>query len=434
MERRHTVVLGAGLSGLSTCLHLCGDYLVLEREGRPGGLARTESYDGFLFDVTGHWLHLRDERTKALVARLLGDGLVSVERKAAIYVHRTFTRYPFQANLYGLPGPVLRECLRGAVEAAVRRARGGTQRLKTFLDYVHYHFGPGIANHFIVPYNTKLFGVSPAEVTAEWTGRYIPVPDILEVVDGALGFSKEAMGYNATFLYPRENGIEALPRAMFACLDRERFLFNTRPRKIHLGERYVEFGDERVSFEHLVSTIPLPELVAVTEDAPPAIRRAAQRLRCSELRYMNVGLSVPRPLNGLHWIYLPEDRFPFYRVGSASNVLSLVAPQGMSSLYVELRNDRREEDRAVVRALADFLKEIGTIERDAQLLFASFRRHPYGYVIFDRYCTRARSLIMSFFDAHGVHSIGRYGGWTYNSMEDAILDGIRSAEAILARS
>jgi protoporphyrinogen oxidase len=430
MERKELIILGAGLSGLSTALHRGGDYLVLEREGRPGGLTRTEDIEGFLFNHTGHWLHLRDPRIQALVADLLPGGMVTVQRRAAIWSNGVFTLYPFQANLHGLPREVLRECLQGAVAAAVQRAGRKQAEPRNFLEYAHRHFGDGIARHFIVPYNTKLWGVSPAEVTAEWTQRFVPIPDIAQIVDGALGLSREALGYNASFLYPAEGGIETLARAMYARLDPSRFLMNTRPRRLSTAERWVEFGGERVAYGALVSTLALPDLVELAIDAPDAVRDAARRLRCSPLRYVNVALDVPRPLDGNHWIYLPEARYPFYRVGSASNALPGLAPAGRSSLYVELANDQQASEPEVVASLAGFLKEIGSIEHERQIRFAAFREHPWGYVIFDRHCADARAAILDFLASRGVHSIGRYGGWTYNSMEDAILDGLRTAESL----
>ncbi|HOI08924.1 MAG TPA: protoporphyrinogen oxidase, partial [Myxococcota bacterium] len=172
------------------------------------------------------------------------------------------------------------------------------------------------------------------------------------------------------------------------------------------------------------------DLVELAIDAPDAVRDAARRLRCSPLRYVNVALDVPRPLDGNHWIYLPEARYPFYRVGSASNALPGLAPAGRSSLYVELANDQQASEPEVVASLAGFLKEIGSIEHERQIRFAAFREHPWGYVIFDRHCADARAAILDFLASRGVHSIGRYGGWTYNSMEDAILDGLRTAESL----
>ncbi len=442
MERHDIIILGAGLSGLSAALHVGGDFLVLEREDRPGGLTRTEEMDGFLFNHTGHWLHLRDDRVRALVADLLPGRLLTIARRAKVYTHGVFTDYPFQANLCGLPPAVLRECLQGAVEAAMRRAASRRPpRLRTFLDYVRFHFGDGIARHFIVPYNTKLWGVPPDEVTAEWTQRFVPVPDIGQIVDGAIGWGRGGstqdktaphgvVGYNATFLYPAEGGIEALPRAMAARLPRDRLLLNAEVTEVHSRDRVIAVGPERFRYEHLVSTLPLPDLVDRTTDAPPAVRRAASRLRCAPLRYMNVALAVDRPLNGAHWVYLPEPHLPFYRVGSASNAVASLAPPGRSSLYVELANDRRLSERDAVCALAAFLKEIGTIHRESDILFAAFREHPYGYVIYDRHCARARAAILSHYASLGIHSIGRYGAWTYNSMEDAILDGMSVARHI----
>lgn len=430
MERKDLIILGAGLSGLSTALHHGGDYLMLERDGRPGGLTRTEDIEGFLFNHTGHWLHLRDPRIQALVEELLPDGMVTVQRRAAIYSNGVFTLYPFQANLHGLPREVLRECLQGAVEAAVQRASRKDPSPRNFLEYAHRHFGDGIARHFIVPYNTKLWGVSPAEVTAEWTQRFVPVPDIAQIIDGALGLSREAMGYNASFLYPAEGGIEALARALYGRLDASRCRMNTRPQRLSTEGRWLEVGGDRLSYGALVSTLALPDLVELAVDAPDAIRDASRRLRCSPLRYVNVALDVPTPLDGNHWIYLPEARFPFYRVGSASNAIPGLAPEGQSSLYVELANDQLASEAEIVSSLAGFLKEIGSIEHERQIRFAAFREHPWGYVIFDRHCNEARRTILEFFASRGVHSIGRYGGWTYNSMEDAMLDGLRTAELL----
>lgn len=430
MEDRPTIILGAGLSGLSTALHLAGDYLLLEREDRVGGLTRTEDIDGFLFNHTGHWLHLRDERTKRLVDDLLPDRMSTVVRQAAIYMQGRFTAYPFQANLFGLAPVVLRECLQGAVAAAIQRAAGEGGSPRNFQEYVTQHFGEGIARHFIVPYNTKLWGVPPTEVTTAWCQRFVPIPDIAAIVDGALGMSREALGYNATFLYPSEGGIESLPKAMVARVPRDRLRLSTQPDTLSVTTRTIRIDGQQVHYGHLVSSAALPDLVAMTEDAPEAVIAAARRLRCSPLRYVNVGLAVARPLNGAHWLYLPEPKYPFYRVGSASNAVPSLAPMGRSSLYVELANDQSVPDGKVVEALAAFLLEIGTIDDARQLLFAAFRTHPWGYVIFDEHCETARRTILDFYHDHGVHSIGRYGEWTYNSMEDAILAGIQTAKAI----
>src|SRR5262245_59247986 len=66
-----TLILGAGLTGLSCAYHLESDYLLVEKENEPGGIVRTRARQpGFLCDGTGHWLHLRNSYIKELAQKL----------------------------------------------------------------------------------------------------------------------------------------------------------------------------------------------------------------------------------------------------------------------------------------------------------------------------------------------------------------------------
>src|SRR5438067_5445339 len=97
METHSTLILGAGLTGLSCAYHLGGEYLLVEKESEPGGIVRTRNrHNGFLCDGTGHWLHLRNPYMAELVQKLLAGQLVEHERKAVIHMAGAFTPYPFQ--------------------------------------------------------------------------------------------------------------------------------------------------------------------------------------------------------------------------------------------------------------------------------------------------------------------------------------------------
>ena len=104
MQTHPTLIIGAGLTGLSCAYHLGRDYLLVEKENEPGGIVRTRvRHSSFSCDGTGHWLHLRTAAMKELVNKLLPGQLVEHERKAVVHLHGVFTPYPFQANTYGLP-------------------------------------------------------------------------------------------------------------------------------------------------------------------------------------------------------------------------------------------------------------------------------------------------------------------------------------------
>src|SRR5882724_2910596 len=124
MAHVRTLILGGGMSGLSCAYHLKSDYLLVERSDEPGGLSRSIKQDGFVFDHTGHLLHLRHPYTLKLIPELLGDNLTLNQRRAWIYSHHAYTRYPYQANLYGLPKKVIEDCLKGLIEAQIQVSPG----------------------------------------------------------------------------------------------------------------------------------------------------------------------------------------------------------------------------------------------------------------------------------------------------------------------
>jgi protoporphyrinogen oxidase len=282
-------ILGAGLTGMSAAHHLGGGYAIHERLDHAGGHAITTSHDGFRFDRTGHLLHLRDPEMRAWVERLIGAESVTVQRKSRIFSHGTYTRFPYQANTFGLPPDIAYECLMGYFEAL--RVEAQVPEPKTFEDFCFKYFGAGFSKHFMIPYNKKLWGVHPRDVTAEWCSRFVPRPTLEDVIAGAVGKNDRELGYNASFLYPRF-GIGALPAAMCAELTGP-VHYQSAPKSIDWRKRELVFADRRVPYQALISTAPLDALLRLLEDAPAEIARAASQLRVNPLYYLDVALDVP---------------------------------------------------------------------------------------------------------------------------------------------
>ncbi|TMA16142.1 MAG: amine oxidase, partial [Deltaproteobacteria bacterium] len=213
------IVIGGGLAGLACARELGNACTLLEAEDRLGGLVRTDVIDGFSFDWTGHWLHARDpEMRKLIQERWLGGNLLEVQRRARIYSEGVWTTFPYQFHLYGLPARTVSDCVLGFIDATL--GPGGeelrSRPLANAEEFILRHLGEGFARHFMFPYNEKLYTVTCEHLSAEWGGRFIPRPSLEDVVNGAAGPAREDVGYNATFWYPREGGIEALPRGISA--------------------------------------------------------------------------------------------------------------------------------------------------------------------------------------------------------------------------
>jgi protoporphyrinogen oxidase len=431
-----TLVLGAGLAGLGCALALDeagAPYRVLEAASRVGGLARSELRDGFTFDATGHWLHLADPSIRALVLSILGDDAVWVARSAAIHTHGTFVPYPFQTNLWALPESVREECLRGYLDA--RRGRGDTRPPsdRSFRRYVLDELGEGIARHFMLPYNEKLWGVDLDALSTDWIGRFVPQPDFEAVVRGASGPPQVATGYNARFVYPARGGIGRLAEGLRARL-RGPVEERARVAGICLDARRVRLSDGSTRpFGRLVSTLPLPSLVRVCDGVPDAIRDAASRLRAVSVSYVNVAVRLPPGAPPLehHWVYFPEARFPFYRAGCPTAAMPSMAPEGCRSFYVEFSHRGPVDGEGLCRDAVSGLRAAGLVGGGDEILFTFARTLPYAYVVFDREREPARTAILRWLASRGVTSVGRFGGWTYGSMEDALKDGRGAARRLL---
>ncbi|MGZ6071537.1 MAG: protoporphyrinogen/coproporphyrinogen oxidase, partial [Myxococcaceae bacterium] len=369
------LILGAGLAGLSTAYHLRRPWLLVEKESRVGGLVRTEvMHGGFRFDPTGHWLHLRDPGMKALVhERLLPDGLVTVARRAAVFTRGVFTRFPYQVNTHGLPAEVVAENLLGFVEATVGEGGRALREREpaNFEEFILRHLGAGFAKNFMVPYNTKLFGIPPRELSAAWCGRFVPKPTLKEVVDGALGLGSDALGYNASFVYPKEGGIEALAvalrREIGAGPAGSELRVSTEPLALDWERRVARLSDgSEVRWSALVSTLPLPQLVELLHLVPDPVRAASAKLRASDVTWVAVGVRGPN-VQPWHWVYTPEPEFTTYRIGSPSAVFPGTAPAGTSSFYVEYSGPRDPESCA--RAAVGDLVRAKMIRSAADVLF-----------------------------------------------------------------
>jgi protoporphyrinogen oxidase len=204
--------------------------------------------------------------------------------------------------------------------------------------------------------------------------------------------------------------------------------------QVDLDRRRVktEAGDE-MTYDVLVNTLPLPQFVAMTDGGPEGLHQAASRLDWSVVACVNLGVDRAGMADGAHWIYFPDEDVPFYRAGFPSNFSDRVAPPGTGSIYVEFGLTRHEkmDAEALRQAAVRGLREQGILSGGDRILASDVIRIDPGYVIFDRDRQQAMQSIVPWLESSGVHSIGRYGAWTYSYMERALLDGMELAERLL---
>lgn len=424
-------MIGAGLTGLSAAFHLRSQGAacrVFERAPVPGGHVITIEEQGYRFDRTGHLLHLRDPAMRDLALGWIGPGALTLTRQSRVFSRGVYTRYPYQANTFGLPPEIAYACVTGFVKAHFAADKPAP---KSFEDFCRAHFGDAISDEFMIPYNSKLWGVHPREISAAWCSRFVPLPRLEDVIAGAVGLNDRELGYNSVFTYPRL-GIGQLTSGLARTVGP--IELSRSPRAIDPARRTITFDDETVRYESLVSTMPLPSLVALLTDAPAEVRAAAGRLRCTHLHYLDIALNGPCQVP-YHWIYVPEPHFPFYRVGSYSNFSTAMAPPNKASLYVELASRETPDLAALLPKIQADLLAMKIIDSEHAIRFARLRTIEHAYVIFDDHYYPSLDTITAFLRSANIVSAGRYGGWNYSSMEDALLfgrDAARQATSLIS--
>ncbi len=430
------VVLGAGLCGLSAGYHLNGKagYLILERNHEAGGLARTENYDGFSFDHSIHILYSRDEYATDLICNKLLDGNTRKQLRASYcYSHGVYTEYPYQMNQYGLPPAVIVENVLGLMEA--REARQQRLTPPHFEAWIYQTYGRGIAENFLIPYNRRQWAWDLREMSYDWIADRVPVPELGDVLRGALEPPKKKFGPNQEFWYPEWGGIESLPRAFLKYIPAERLRLNSTVAAIDGARHEVSLTDgSTVRYGRMISTLPLPVLIAMLGDGTPAeIRRCAAELKCNTVHTVNIGLNAGglAAKDAMHWIYYSEDKTIFHRISFPSNFSRWMAPDGCVSIQAEISESKfRPLDRGglIDRTLMD-LRRVGILCEDAAIRTAQVITLDPAYIIYDLRHRENTERIREYLQGLDIISKGRFGEWEYLNMDHSILGGKAAAEA-----
>lgn len=431
MKNKKIFIVGGGLAGAATAYFLKRKGIkvpIFEQEKKYGGLCRSVKKDGFTFDYSGHLLHFRSPRTLSLVKNILKSNLVKHKRQSFIYTCGRFVLSPFQSNFYNLPSKVAAECLDGLKEA---HSNGRlTTKNNNFKDWITSNFGKGIAKHFMIPYNLKFWKTPLDRLSYEWADRFIIRQPFKKIKSSFSHKAPQNLGYNAYFWYPQKGGIEELIKGFYSYLDD--IYLEHKLEKIDLKKKEIQFkGGRKESFDTLISTLPLPELLKIIKGLPDNIESSLRKLNWVSIYNMNFGLEG-KVQPDRHWIYFPQGQLKFFRTGFYHNFSKSLTPSDQSALYVEIsysKNNHFAKDKIEAQVLKD-LRTAGIINKDNKIKTKCINDIKYAYPIYDHNWKKSRLRVLRYLCSQGILSVGRFGSWRYLSMEDVILEAEETAKLI----
>jgi UDP-galactopyranose mutase len=199
---------------------------------------------------------------------------------------------------------------------------------------------------------------------------------------------------------------------------------------IDIHRRIVEFnhGESEVSYDRMISTIPLPELVRIVPDAPEEVRAAANRLRCNSIFLVNLGIDRPS-ISPAHWIHFPEPDLSFFRISFPENLGPNLVPPGKSAVSAEVAYSAENplQKETIVDQVIKDLKRAGVLRETDRIELTDTIDIPYAYVIYDHHRRDAVRVVRNWLKTVDIHTTGRYGLWAYLWSHEAILSGRQTA-------
>ncbi|MFN2637655.1 MAG: NAD(P)/FAD-dependent oxidoreductase [Gemmatimonadaceae bacterium] len=442
-DQARIVIIGAGPTGLGAGYRLreigYTNFLILEASNRVGGLASSErSANGFTYDIGGHVLFSHYKYFDRLFDKLLGDEYQELLRESWVWMCDRFLPYPFQNNIKYLPPEVVLECLLGLIEA--QKEEFNLARFANFEEFVYGVFGAGIAKHFMMPYNFKVWAHPPKMMNKEWIGERVAVVDIKRVLGNVVLDRDDAgWGPNATFKYPLYGGTGGLFERMQPYVE-ENLRCNSRTVAIDTDRQEVVLEDgSREAYDHLLSTMPMDLLVkSMNGSTPDVVRDEASKLRHSGSYIVGVGIKQPAPSKKC-WMYYPESNCPFYRLTYLSNYSPEVVPDARThySLLAEIsRSEFKPVEKSTVidETIQGMVNTKMISEADrSDIVDTHVIDREYTYPVPSLERDHALATIHPWLESRNIYSRGRFGAWRYEvgNMDHSVAQGVEWVDRIV---
>jgi len=431
-----TVILGAGMAGFGAAhrFHEEGVRPILyEKKPYHGGHTATYRYEsGFIFDDGPHISFTRDERIQALFAESVNHEYEVIQARVNNYWKGYWIKHPAQCNMYGLPADLVTDILSDFVDAQHQ----DYGEIKNYADWLIASYGKTFAETFPMEYGLKYHTTTADNMSTDWLGPRLYRPELKEVLRGALSRATADVHYINHFRYPSRDGFVSYLN-MF--VDQTELRVNHDLVSLDPKTRQLFFANGvTVPYEHVISSIPLPELIPMISGVPPDVLDASQRLACTMCVMVNIGINRT-DISEAHWTYFYDRDFLFTRLSFPHMLSPNNVPPGAGSIQAEVYYSKKYKplDRPpheCVEPVIRDLRRCGLIRENDDILFCNAMSVPYANVIFDLERADALATVHGYLDDIGMKYCGRYGHWGYYWTDESFMSGEEAAQKVLDHS
>lgn len=425
-------ILGSGMGALGADYRFRQNGLrgvLYDQASSPGGHTTTHIYPGgWAFDEGPHVSFTKDKRIQGLLADAVSGEFLTLSAKVDNYWKGHRFRHPAICNLNGLPHQLVVDCIRDFVDAM----HAPEQSIENYEQWLIASYGRTFAETFPMEYAKKVHTTTAERLGIDWLGPRLYRPKLDEVLLGAVSRETPEVHYVTEYRYPTYGGFFSYLQPFLAEADIRsgHRLVGVAPK-----EQKLRFANGvEIFYDHLISSVPLPEFVSALEGVPDEVLEASNQLTATSMVLVNVG--VDREELGDTWTYFYDQDIVFTRVSYPGQLSPNMVPAGHGSFQAEIYfSDKYKpmngSPEDFIDPTLDDLRRTGLIRDDDQILHTSALFVPYGNIIHDLDKVPALSLIHGYLDEIGVKVCGRYGLWGYQWTDEAFITGEEAAQAVL---
>ena len=427
------IILGAGMAGFGAAHHLRThgiDSQVFDKNNYHGGNGASFNTDGFIFDEGPHISFTKVERLQKLFAESIKNKYETFDVGVNNLWKGHWIKHPAQVNLHGLPEDLVVTIIEEFIETKNKDSKA---KIISFKDWLYASFGKTFAETFPMKYGHKFHTTKADNMSIDWVGPRLYQPDIKEVLHGALSKKTKDVHYVTHFRYPTNGGFVSFFNGFI-----EKTNINLNHKLIELNSKLKELTFENgkiINYKHVVSSIPLPEIIPLIKDAPKKVIDASKKLACSTCVIVNLGIDRT-DISEAHWSYFYDEDIVFTRLSFPHMQSVNNTPDNCGSIQAEIYFSKKYKplsknpEEFIEQTISDLIS-CGLLNKNDKILYKDAKIIPYANVIFDHDRAENLKIVHQYLDKIEVAYCGRYGEWGYQWTDESFISGEKAAQKIL---
>lgn len=420
------LILGGGIAGLGVGVHCRkrdDEYLIIEKENFYGGLCASFHVGDFIFDYFIHLSFTMDEFVRRHFDK---TPHYSHTPNPFNYYYGTWIKHPAMNNLYPLSQYEKDKILEGLAN----RDQYSDRWKENYEYWLRYQFGDYFAEHFPLVYTRKYWGDEAKNMETEWVGKRIYQPSIDEILQGMKTEDTPVTYYAKEMRYPITGGFGEYLKSF---VNEDHIRMNERVVTIDVKNNIVITDKEEYRYEHLYSSIPLPELANIVindkSEENRVFNESIKKLHWTSGYLISLGLSGVCSRKDL-WDYIYDENIMVSRYYSPSLMSPNTAPSNCYSVQAEIYTKDGEGIKLapskLLEEIIDQMDDIGAIDK-AKIVVKDVRFRKYCNVLFDHAVYKNREAALKYLKKKGINPIGRFGEWEYYWSDQSFMSGYKAA-------